>query len=90
MSELKKPEKPDQREYGAVEIGIDSPVSLTVEGSSGELLVKCFQGIAGSTQPLQMNLRFTNEAFAQLASGIVKLIERGHIELNEGKPKITQ
>lgn len=69
---------------------VDGPVCLTVEGATQELIVKAFMPIAGSTDPIQTHIRFTNEAFGQLAGGILKLIELGHVTVSPSDPKSVQ
>lgn len=62
-------------------LSVDGPVYLTVEGATRELVVKCFMQTSVSANPMPVHIRFGQTAFGELAGGIVKLIEMGHITL---------
>ena len=69
---------------------IEGPVYLTVNGGTQELIVKAFSPVLGGAAPVPVHLHFTNEAFGELAGGIMKLIDLGHVTVNAGTPNQLQ
>ena len=69
---------------------VDGPVYLSVDGTTQELTVKAFAPVMGRSDPVPVHIHFTNEAFGQLAGGIVQLIEQGHVTLSPGTRKPVQ
>lgn len=68
------------RRYGPIEIAVEAPLKLTVEGNTNELVVQCYQAVSGSTEALEMNLRFSKEASAGLVHSIKHCLDAGIIE----------